>query len=504
MANMDQPAQLLIPDFNEKFRGYDIDEVDAFLLQVSGQLAELAREKDEACARAAAAEQELRQALEAAAAASAAVPDPAPAPAPAPTAIDATAGEATRMLALASQTAERAVAEAKAEASKILADANGSAEHTQREARFEADRIVGEARVAAEQMTQKATEQAAQEYGARRDEILAEIANLESQKSTSLTQLAAIESRIEEYRVALSSISAHITELLDDPDKMLRPPIPGVELPTPAQFIDVASRPVDSFAAVEQSPTSVIEPVAAEVAQGRPAFADEPAAAFEAIHDVVGAQESHETGALTYLDSPDEDLTVDPASFVVEPVDRGFDERRFAEPRGEHDSPAATEASAGVEAASAPEAYDAGEDDHAAFSGFGEPEAFTSFDDPATGAFESADWEQPSAGSVGEAPGQESWAPGSWSEVAGFTATDEAFSAAPEPDYGADAFGEPDPDTDPVNRSTFPTAGLPSIGADRYTRDLDEALNTDDDDEAMARFFEGDDDRQTRRFGRRR
>ena len=484
MAFMDQTAQLLIPDFNEKFRGYDIDEVDAFLLQVSAQLAELAREKEEAVARATAAERELSQALEAAATASATPEAPT-----AQSALEATTGEATRMLALASQTAERAVSEARAEASRILSDANGAAEHTQREARVDADRVVAEARVAAEEMTHRATEQAAQEYGARRDEILTEIAHLESQKSTSVTQLAAVESRIEEYRAALSSIASHITELLGDQDKMLRPPIPGVELPSPAQFIDVASRPAEPFAAGAQSPTSVIESVAAEVAPGRPAFVDEPSAAFEAMHEAVGPMASSGASAPAYVDSADEDATVDPASFVVDPLDHGFHEQRG----GSGEVAGTTDAVGQDDAAPIADPYEvvAGGDTsvadvEASYSGFGDPEPLAAFDE----------------GSGAEASGQGSWAPGSWSEVAGFTATDEAFSAPPQADYGADAFGDPEPDV--VNRSTFPSGGLPSIGADRYTRELDEALNAEEDDEAMARFFEADEDRQTRRFGRRR
>ncbi|NLA36059.1 MAG: DivIVA domain-containing protein [Actinobacteria bacterium] len=500
---MDQTAQLLIPDFNEKFRGYDIDEVDAFLLQVSGQLAELAREKDEAFARAAAAEDDLRRALEAAAAA----PAPVVQQAPVASALESTTGEATRMLALASQTAERAVVEAKAEAARILSEASGSAEQTQREARLDADRIVGDARVSAEQMLQRATEQAAQEYGARRDEILGEIARLESNKTTSVTQLAAIESRIEEYRASLASISAHITELLDDPDKMLRPPIPGVDLPAPAQFIDVASRPAEGFPSVEQSPTSVVEPVVADVAQGRPAFVDDPAAAFDAIDGVVGAQGPAASAAPAYLDFTDDEVDVDPASFVV---DRGFDEQRS----GSESLSAATssyEAVSSDSAAPAPDFSEAGRDDAAAgvaqdqstaYSGFGDPDASTSYAEQSAASFEAAGWGDEAAPEGDAAVTQDSWAPGSWNEVAGFTTTDEAFSAPPQPDYGADAFG--DADGDPVNRSTFPTGGLPELGADRYTRELDDALNTDDDDEAMARFFEGDEDRQTRRFGRRR
>ena len=116
---MDQTPQRLPYDFNEKFRGYDIDEVDAYLLQLSGQLDALGLERDDALARAGSAEQEivrLREALSAAQAAAAVPAQAVVAPSPSSVSDEATAAEAARTLMLASQTAERAVAEAKSDA----------------------------------------------------------------------------------------------------------------------------------------------------------------------------------------------------------------------------------------------------------------------------------------------------------------------------------------------------------------------------------------------------
>jgi hypothetical protein len=44
----------------------------------------------------------------------------------------------------------------------------------------------------------------------------------------------------------------------------------------------------------------------------------------------------------------------------------------------------------------------------------------------------------------------------------------------------------------------------PAAGRDRYLKDLDQAVNDDDEDEAMTAFFEGSGDSRNRRFGWRR
>ena len=558
---MDQTPQRLEYDFNEKFRGYDIEEVDAFLLQVSATLADLVREKDEAAARAAGAENEVRRLREEAA------NQPAPAPAPVAPPVqqvssdEATAGEAARTLMLASQTAERAVAEAKADASRIVSDATASATTTQRDAQVEADRIVGEARVTAEQMTQKATAQAAREYGARRDEILAEIGALENQRAAGATQLAAVESRIEEYRTGLAMISTSIERVLDEPETMLRPPIPGIELPTPAQFFEpstsepafadaspfapttevpaaFAAEPfsTDAFTAEDAEPAAYsAEPFSAdqystEAFSSEPsAFSSEPIAesydsdayttespaaepfAAEAFSPEPFAAEpfAAESPAPSAYGSYDaNEFEVDPASFVVEP---GSDDDLEPLPTGGAFTDPGNDAfGASSEATGAYEPVGSG----FVGNGLGDFEPVTT--DEAFSGIDGGAWDAPDGTS--DETAADPWAPGSWSEVAGISTTDEGFSSDPQVDYGGDAFaaGNAAPATDfgadhgaggeqGSGGNTFPSGGLPSIGADRYSRDLDEALNTEnEEDDAMAKFFEGDDDRQTRRFGRRR
>lgn len=133
--------------------GYDEDEVDAFLDEVETELRRLIRENDELRAKLAAA----TRAASAAPAASTTAPQPVvvkepapeppkPAPAPQPPAPvveqqPSSSDGAARVLALAQQTADQAIAEARTEANKIVGDARQRAEAIEREARSKADAL---------------------------------------------------------------------------------------------------------------------------------------------------------------------------------------------------------------------------------------------------------------------------------------------------------------------------------------------------------------------------
>ena len=100
--------------FKERFRGYDPEEVDAFLDRVSEQLVEIQRERDAALERAHAAEQRATTG----------------------------AGEQeqllSRTLLTAERTAEQTVAEARSEAEQLREDARTEAEQLREEARSDA------------------------------------------------------------------------------------------------------------------------------------------------------------------------------------------------------------------------------------------------------------------------------------------------------------------------------------------------------------------------------
>jgi DivIVA domain-containing protein len=151
-------------------RGYNEDEVDAFLDLVESRLTELIEENTDLRQRVAELDQELGSARSGAAASPTQTiptyeqpPEPQPvyeAPPPAPAPSPAAPGlsdddqhlKAARVLALAQDTADRLTGTSKAEADKLLADARANAESILAEARHTAETTVAEARQRADAM----------------------------------------------------------------------------------------------------------------------------------------------------------------------------------------------------------------------------------------------------------------------------------------------------------------------------------------------------------------
>ncbi|HOT80845.1 MAG TPA: DivIVA domain-containing protein, partial [Microthrixaceae bacterium] len=405
---MDVTPQLIEQiDFAEKFRGYDPDQVDDFLERVGATLAELTKTSRDAIARAERAEAELRNAPEA---------GRAPAAAAAAMSDEEEAMQSTRTLMMAKRTADAAIADARQEAQKLVADARTAAEQQAREARTEADRIVGEARVNADQMTQKATAEANREYGARRDQILAEIGELENRKVGMASQLVAIEGRLEEYRSALTSVHGAIGAVLDDPETALRSPLPGIDLagivrpvaePVPEPDVapaDVASSDDAPFDAAPYEP-AVFAPVA-DVAPDARSFDTEPSYA-EPI------------GEPAFTDSPfGEPVGSEPAFADAAFSEPAFSDAGFADVAFSDDDPAFRNGSSG--------------------SHFGEATLL----DPNDLAVPYSEETELAGGAdlpwsddrlddrADEAPVGDPWGPGSWGEVASFPDSSAAF--APE------------------------------------------------------------------------
>ena len=119
---------------------------------------------------------------------------------------------------------------------------------------------------------------------------------------------------------------------------------------------------------------------------------------------------------------------------------------------------------------------------------------------------------EPGDAAEGELPGAaDPWAPGSWSEVSAVLDEREA-SGRLFVDDGSGRSGRSFEEvfepaevaaegivTQPVDQ---PTEAYDAID-DRYLRDLDQAVNTAADDDAMSAFFDGGEE-GGRRFGRRR
>jgi DivIVA domain-containing protein len=145
-------------------RGYNEDEVDAFLDLVENELTRLIEENSDLRQRIEELDRELAAGGGAVSPAVSAQPTQAvpvfepepepvkPAPAPTPGMNEEQAMKAARVLSLAQDTADRLTSTAKAESDKMLADARANAEQILSDARHTADTAVTEARQRADAM----------------------------------------------------------------------------------------------------------------------------------------------------------------------------------------------------------------------------------------------------------------------------------------------------------------------------------------------------------------
>lgn len=228
------PTDVANKQFNIKMRGYALDEVDAFLDEVEGELARLLRENNDLrISRPAPAP----AALPAAAPVPAAAPEPVTPPAPVPTAPPMGSSEgqeaALRTLLLAQRTADEAVAEARAEAVQIveaaqaeadqtLSAARAEAEQLRTSARQEADSTLSAARSEAERTVTDARQQAAAVEQQAQARVQAATGDLEERRTrleSSIDELRAFE---REYRTRLRAyLENQIRDLAgrDGPDE---------------------------------------------------------------------------------------------------------------------------------------------------------------------------------------------------------------------------------------------------------------------------------------------
>jgi DivIVA domain-containing protein len=199
-------------------RGYDEDEVDAFLDVVEAELARLIEENNE-----------LRSGngrgaarMEEASATSAPVAAP-PAPVQQPREDDS--ARASRMLALATETADRYVNEAKTQAEqmvggaktnseRLMTDARTKSEQMVSEAKHRADTMIGEARTRSETMEREARAKAAAlDQDAERRHVEA-MGSLEEKRSSLERKIEELRTFEREYRTRLRSyLESHLRDL---------------------------------------------------------------------------------------------------------------------------------------------------------------------------------------------------------------------------------------------------------------------------------------------------
>ena len=132
-------------------RGYDEDEVDAFLDVVEAELARLIEENNDLRASGGS-ESAPRDERPESAPMTVAAPPPPPAQPAAPSVREDEAIRASRMLALATETAERHVNEAKAQADQMVGSAKSTSDRMMSEARAKSEQMVGEAKSRADAM----------------------------------------------------------------------------------------------------------------------------------------------------------------------------------------------------------------------------------------------------------------------------------------------------------------------------------------------------------------
>jgi DivIVA domain-containing protein len=193
-------------------RGYNEDEVDAFLDLVESELARLVEENADLRQRVSELDSELVAARSSAIQATQAIPlyQPQPEPVVVQTVVETTelaedqALKAARVLSLAQDTADRLTTTARAESDKLLSDAHASAEQIVSEARYIADTTVNEARQRADAMLADA--QSRSESQLRQAQEKADILQADAERkhtevmSTINQQRSVLEGRLEQLR----------------------------------------------------------------------------------------------------------------------------------------------------------------------------------------------------------------------------------------------------------------------------------------------------------------
>lgn len=223
------PTDVANKQFRIAFRGYSLDEVDAFLDEVEAELSRLLRDNSELKNR------------PAATAPVAAAPVPA-----GPTPVEPMLGmqgqeAALRTLLLAQRTADQAIAEARAEAEQIVSGARSEAETTVSTARSEAQSVVAAARGQAESTVSAAKSRAARMEAEAIAQTQAATGGLEEQRRRLEGRIEELRAFEREYRTRLK---AYLQTQLRDLDSRTGPDDAGAGVPAGARSAAVTSPPL--------------------------------------------------------------------------------------------------------------------------------------------------------------------------------------------------------------------------------------------------------------------
>ena len=307
--------------FSERFRGYDPDEVDAYVHAIAKAAAQMQGRLRELQDRVEAAESRL--------------------------AAGGVGGETeetlTRTLVLAQRTADAAMAEAEAEAARIVADAEAlsttalseseersaallSAAQSQaaalmadadsaastrlRDAQDRSSRMLAEAETDRRRILADAEFEAASAATTERDLVLAEVTELESRRDNLRIDIAGLDHQVGEQRAQLQRALSALRSLIEDPsnfgqsgaavDTAVAPEPEVVDLTAPAPVVMAED---DAPVAAEVHETADVDPIAEEFDSESPAPAEAavvvPVESLPLIDDFV------------YPDIPVEDLESD-------------------------------------------------------------------------------------------------------------------------------------------------------------------------------------------------
>jgi DivIVA domain-containing protein len=188
-------------------RGYDEDEVDAFLDLVEAELARLIEENNDLKAQVD--EMQSKPGGPPVQAIHTAPPPVAVAPAPPPPVMQSSEppdhGQAVKMLALAQETAEKYVADAKTEADRLVAEARTKSDQVVSESRAKAEALLADARTRSESMERDARgkAQALVNDAERKHNEL--VAGLEQKKGVLEKRIEELRTFEREYRIRLKS-----------------------------------------------------------------------------------------------------------------------------------------------------------------------------------------------------------------------------------------------------------------------------------------------------------
>jgi DivIVA domain-containing protein len=271
---MDLIQKLESSEFNQRLRGYDVDEVDAFHAEILGDIADMQRALDDAYA-----------------AGTAPASSSNPVQSSTPARLHDPEGTLQRMLAVAQRTADESVREAKLDGAKTIANAEQRAAKIDAECEKQRAAIVSGAAAEARRVAE-----------ATRAPLLEEIAGLEQRRDDLIADMVALEEHVKAERGSLTTSLEQLQALLADPAAFRNAPAPEIAAAETPSIVREAE--VDSY--VDDSPEPD-EEVAPELAvEAVVEFDDEIFSEPQPEHDVPAARPAPESAPAADNDEYDE------------------------------------------------------------------------------------------------------------------------------------------------------------------------------------------------------